>query len=249
MFHADQQDAGQYARVNNDVPGGRFTRFVRRGIRFAIIAVFVVAIAVWAIYVAAQKEPDFYQAALAVKEQDQVEQGSLFEKRVLEFQNDVRTRPQWQAVFTEGQINGWLARDFPEKFPGTLPPSVRDPRIGIHQDELRIAFRFHSNSLKGIVQARVDTFCTEVPGQVAIRIKRVGSGLIPIPVNTIADHVSTALRRLGARVEWTEIDRDPVVLIELPPDTIKIGNKRILLDSIQLLDKELVLTGESFELE
>jgi hypothetical protein len=249
MPHSDRAKAEQTTHAGNNVPVSWLRRFVRRAIRFILITVVVVGVAIWVIYASAQKEPEFYQVALSLSEQAQAEQGDGFEKQLIELQNNARTQRQWQAVFTEVQINGWLASDFSEKFPNSLPRNVSDPRVGIEQDMLRIAFRFNSTRVKGIVQAEADAFCTEIPGQIAVRIRSVRSGLVPIPMNSIADRVSAALRRLGARVQWTEIDRDPVALIDLPPDKVKFGNKRITIEAIQLLEQQLVLTGTSIDLD
>jgi hypothetical protein len=126
---------------------------------------------------------------------------------------------------------------------------VNDPRVGIEKDLLRMAFRVDSKRIKCIVQAEVDAFCTDVPGQIAFRIKRVRSGLLPIPVKSIADRISAALRRLGADVQWTEIDHDPVALIGFSPDQLRLGNKRITIESIQLTEKKLVVTGKSVDVD
>ena len=247
MSRSQQAAGAKKSEPITDVPASPLRRWFRFLLRLITMVIVVLGIGIWMVYYSAQKEPEFYQAALLVDEQEEAEQGDVFEKNVLDLQNDARLNREWRAVFTEAQINGWLASDFPAKFPNTLPRQVSDPRVGIDEDVLRIAFRFNSRRLKGIVQAEVDAFCTEVPGQIAIRIKKVGSGLVPIPVNSIADRISNSLRRLGADVQWIEIERDPVALIGLPPDKVRLGDKLIELESIQLLENELVLTGKSLD--
>jgi hypothetical protein len=235
--------------VASEVPFRWLPRPMRLAIRFLLITVIVVGVGIWVLYTSAQKEPEFYQKALSLTEQAQTQLGDDFEKQLIELQNSARTEDRWQAVFEEAQINGWLASDFPEKFANSLPRNFSEPRIGIEQDVFRFAFRFKSTRVNGIIQAEVNAFCTKVPGQIAVRIKGVRSGLVPIPVNSIADRVSAALRQLGAQVEWTEIDRDPVALISLPPDKVKLGNKRVMIEAIQILEKKLVLSGTSVDLE
>ena len=73
--------------------------------------------------------------------------------------------------------------------------------------------------------------------------------MIPISVHSVADRISSSLRRLGAEVEWTEIDQDPVALIEMPKETVQIGDKSVTIKSIQLLDQQLVITGVSDDIE
>lgn len=249
MPRSDQTALTKESQPDDDASVGWLRAWIKRAIRFVLVAVFLLCIAIWVIYASAQREPDFYKVALELEKQTLAEQGIAFERQVLDLQNNARTMRQWQAVFTDDQINGWLASDFPEKFPGALPHSVSDPRVGIDKNALRVAFRFNSGRIKGIVQAEVDAFCTDVPGQIAIRIKKVSSGWVPIPVNSIADRISAALRRLGAQVEWSEIDSDPVALIEIPADKVRIGDKRVTIESIQLLENKLVLIGKSVEVD
>ena len=249
MSQSDHAPHKQESRAGNKASVGRLRRFLRLAIRAMLLTIVAVAVTGWLLYASAQKEPEFYQTALAVSDQAQAEQGRVFEKQFIDLQNKARTQRQWQAIFTEGQINGWLASDLPEKFPGTLPRNVSEPRVEIEKDILRIAFRFNSSRIQGIIQADVDAFCTKIPGQIAIRIRRVRTGLLPIPVNSIADRLSSAIRRLGANVEWTEIDGNPVALIGIPENSVNIGNKRVTIESIQLLEKKLMLTGISVDLD
>ena len=218
-------------------------------LRVTLVGVIAITIACWVLLHWSQKEPEFYQQALAVSERAELELGDEFENQVLELQNNARTKGAWQATFTEAQINGWLASGLTEKFPRAIPHNVSDPRVGIDLDLLRVAFRFQSSRLSCIVQAEMDAFCTEVPDQIAIRIKKVASGLVPIPVNSVADRISTALRQFGAQVSWTEIEGDPVALIEFPLDTVKLGEKIITIEAIQLIQDKLVLTGNSVSVD
>lgn len=220
-------------------------RLIRWVIRLSIATIVLLGVAIWVVYESAQKEPEFYQAALAISREDGMKHGDEFETRLLDLQNAARANETWQAEFTELQINGWLANDFQEKFPNTLPQYVSDPRVGLAADDVQIAFRFDTGRITGIVQAEADVFCTEVPGQSAVRIKKLSSGLAPIPITKVADRITETLRRLKIGVSWTEVEGDPVVLLDLPPDLLKIGDLRIELESVQLLDQKVVLTGRS----
>ena len=223
----------------------RLSRLVRLAIRIFLITAVLIGIAAWLIYSSAQKEPLFYQEALSVSDDVHKQQGDLFEKRILDLQNEARTQQDWQMEFTEDQINGWLASDFPEKFPDALPRGVSAPRLVIGEHEATIVFRFRSNRLSGIVQAKADVFCTDSKNQIGVQIKRVHCGVIPIPIDSIADRLTWSLRRLGMKVGWTELDSKPVALIDLPSDKIRLGDRKILIEAIELQDKTLFLVGQS----
>ena len=222
-----------------------FSRLFRLGIRIGLVAFVIISIAAYVIYSSAQKEPDFYQAALSISDEDHKRQGDQFEKQLLELQNEARTKQDWLMAFTEAQVNGWIVSDFPEKFPNTLPRGISDPRVVIDEHELTVVFRFRSTRFKGIVQARADVFCTDVPNQIGVQIKRVRCGVIPIPIDSVADRLTRSLRRLGMNVTWTEINSDPVALIDLPSEKIRIGDKRIEIEAIEFLAGKLILSGHS----
>ncbi len=221
-------------------------RLIRLGLKLGLIAIGFVAAITWWLFSVAQQEPNFYRAALTLTT-DYVIEGDEFEKRLLDLQNEARTKQEWQGVFLESQINGWLNADFPDRFPDALPPNIAEPRIALAENKLQVAFKYDSQRLKRviIVQGELDVFCTEVPGQLAVQIKHVKSGLIPIPISSIADRVTSTLRQMGADVEWTEVNGDPLALINIPVEKIRIGNRQIEIAGIQLLEKKLVLTGTS----
>ena len=221
------------------------SRLIRSVVRIGLIGIVLLSVAVWVIYSSAQKEPEFYQAALTVDDEVHQQQGDQFEQQILELQNEARTKQDWQIAFTEDQTNGWLAADFLEKFPNALPSGVKDPRVVFGDHEVNVVFRFHSNRFKGIVQAKADIFCTDVPNQIGVQIKRVRCGVVPIPIDSIADRLTRALRRLGMNVAWTEHNSDPVALIDLPPEKIRIGKRKVEIEAVELVKGKLVLSGHS----
>jgi hypothetical protein len=224
-----------------------YRRLLRFLIRVSLMLLVVVTLLGWLVYRSAQFLPEFYQSALAVDEDLNATQGDVFETKLLDLQNDARSKTKWQATFSEAEVNGWLASDLLEKFPESLPENVLDPRIAISPNRLNLAVRLQSPRLSAVVVAEVDVFVTEVPGQIAIRIEYVRAGWIPIPVTRIADQLAQSLRRSRIRVSWTEMEGVPVALLTLPPDLVKLGNSRVELESIQLLEDTLVLTGVSIE--
>lgn len=225
------------------------TRVLRLLVFIGCGVTLVLLVVLWVLYTLAQREPDFYADALAANPQEQARDGDDFERQLLRLQNESRTEEDWQVEFTETQVNGWLAADLPVKFPSALPPRVSKPRVGIDVNQLNIAFQFDSRRIKGVVNAEVDVFCTDVPRQLAVQIKRVRSGIIPIPITAIADRITLALRKLGLSVEWTEVDSDPVALIDFPNDLLTLGDKHIQIQSVQLLEETLVLSGKSISIK
>ena len=80
---------------------------------------------------ALHRVPDFYAQAIAMPAATQQAAGEALERNVLALHNEVRDGGQWSAVFTDEQINGWLAADLPEKFPHALAAGHARPARGV----------------------------------------------------------------------------------------------------------------------
>ncbi len=209
----------------------------------------VIGLLGWYIYNSAQRAPEFYQTAITLPPDELENEGKQFEARVFELQNSAYEKGRWQATFTELQVNGWLSSDLPEKFPDVIPRGMSNPRIAIENDVIKLAFKFNSRRLKGYVVAKCDAFCCEEQNQVAIRIRSAKAGVAPLPISVCADSITRALRKTGTTTTWTEIDGDPVALITLPDDLTNNEDRRIELESIQLQDGKMVLSGVTVAIE
>ena len=216
--------------------------FVKIAFLFLGLIVLLV-IAAWVLYQSAQQAPEFYQLALDVDEQEQKQAGSEFETRMLQLKNDLEATGRWEAIFTDKQINGWLAADLPRKFPQALPKNVYDPRVAIEPKTVNLAFRYESKRFSGIVVATGEVYCTDQPNQIAIRIDNVRAGLATLPVSRWLNEISRGIQRSGFSMVWTEEDGNPVALVTLPEDTIEGGD--VIVESIELLDGKVRLRGKT----
>ena len=214
---------------------------------FLILAAFLLLLfgVAFFLYQSAQRLPDFYQAALEVDREQYEAAGDQFETQVLKLQNDLQIEGQWEAEFTEEQINGWLATDMPKKFPDSLPQNVRDPRIAIKPGKVKLAFKFESSRFSGVVVCEGDVYCTDKSNQLAVRIDDVKAGVVSLPVSRWLDELSEGISRSGFSMQWTEEDGKPVALITLPGDTLGGGN--VIIESIELLKGKVRLKGRTTE--
>src|SRR5687768_11397356 len=83
----------------------------------AVVLIIALALTGFSVYRAAQHVPRFYEEALAVDPVEQRQAGEELERLALDLHNEVQRAGDWEAVFSEDQINGWLAVDLEEKFP------------------------------------------------------------------------------------------------------------------------------------
>ena len=86
--------------------------------------------------------PEFYRAVLEVDQERAAANGFQLEQNLVRLQNAARTKQPWRVELTQEQINGWLVSDLPEKFPGSLPEQIQDPRVAIEDDILKFGFKF-----------------------------------------------------------------------------------------------------------
>ena len=198
------------------------------------------------VYRTAQREPEFYAAALATPSGNLAESGQDFEQRVLDLQNAARQVGNWEAVFTDDQINGWIAVDLPRKFPDWLPPEITNPRVSFEPDQIRFACRYESGRIGGFVVAKGNAYCTRDVNEIAIRIHSVNAGVLPIPISQLADGITSGLRQAGVPAAWTEIDGDPVALITLPAKVTDAGeDRRVFLEQVLVEEGRLRLQGRT----
>ena len=52
-----------------------------------------------------------------------------FVAQSLQLRNDICNEPTWEAVFTDQEVNAWLAEDLVTHFADQLPPEVHEPRV------------------------------------------------------------------------------------------------------------------------
>ncbi len=208
----------------------------------------VASVSVWLFYHSMQIEPDFYETAIQRSEVELAENGDRFETKVLELQNNARQAGNWSYVFSEEEVNGWLAIDCPKKFPELIPSFLVNPRIQILDSELQVVFHYQSRRVSAVVVLAGDVFVAEPGGEIALRIKSAKSGLVPLPIAKVADRITRHLRSIGIAVRWEELDGDPLALLKIPPDKLKLGEQSLQIQTIGCQDRQVLVAGQSREL-
>ena len=198
------------------------------------------------LYRASQQEPEFYEHALLVEPSQYEEAGDELEKNVLDLRNEVQHIGRWEATFTDDQINGWLAVDMPKKFPDTLPSTVSDPRVSIIPNLAQVACRYSSSRFSAVVSLGLDIHTTDEPNIVAVRLKKIRAGSVPLPVvEKWKGELERAALRAELPLKWEQIDGDDVALVTIPTGRSKRSGARLLLETIELRDGEVYLAGRT----
>ncbi len=227
----------------------KLARWVRNfGVALAAVAVALLSAAglvTLGIYQAVKHQPAFYEKALAMEPERQKVAGDAMERSVLELHNDVRKPGDWQAVFSDEHINGWLASDLVEKFPDLLPDEVREPRISVEPEVARVACRYKSDQIDAVISLVLEIHLTDKPNQVAVRICKARAGALPLPLKNFLDKIARVAESQGLPLEWAQEEGDPVALFKIPAEHEDYETQGIYLEHLELRAGEVYLSGTS----
>ncbi len=198
-------------------------------------------------YRATQQVPAFYDQAIQLEPQVQREAGDALEQHVLQLHNEVRQSGRWEAVFTDRQINGWLASDLPEKFADALPPGVSEPRVVIESEQARIACRYETKRFRSVISLDLEIHLTEEPNVLAVRIHQARAGLLPLPLKRFLDEISAQAGTADVVVRWSQAEGDPVALVTVPTRHEQYPRREVHLETVELREGELYLAGRSLD--
>jgi hypothetical protein len=167
------------------------------------------------------------------------------ERRVLDLRNELRNEGRFDVQFTHDQINGWLAADLPEKFPQLMPRGVSDPRLAFEPDLTRVACKYQDSRISAVVSLDADVYLTEDPTVVAVRLKQVRAGSLPIPLGQFLDQISRHATAAGLPLQWSETEGDPLALVTIPPLVDERANALLHLEAIEVLDGKVRFAGRT----
>lgn len=197
-------------------------------------------------YNASQAAPEFYREALAVDHELQVAASDEMLHQATALYNDVQKVGDWEAVFTTEQINGWMAVDMQENHPDLLPKYVFEPRVFIDEEGLKLGCKYESQRISTIFSLNMDMYLAE-ENVVALRIRNAKAGALPLPLDKVLDGVAEGAQRLKLRIEWRQIDNDPVAMITIAPPK-SAEDMKVTVKQLVLREGEIYVAGTTNEL-
>lgn len=193
-------------------------------------------------YQASRHVPDFYEEVLVVDADRASEEADHLEREVFDLHNQAREEGNWEARFTDQQVNAWLAVDLPEKFPRALPRGVSDPRVAIDPQGAVVACRYQKGSLRSVLSLRVEVYLTDEPNVVAFRIRKARAGALPVPLARVLTTITRVAQKLELPLRWAQTDGDPVALVTVP-DRHPALDGRLTLQQVQLSEGQIKVAG------
>jgi hypothetical protein len=221
----------------------RVTKRLRIPLFLLATLLLVAGVAAIVAYRSVRQVPEFYLAAIEQDEAVQAEANDECLRQAAALASDVQRPGYWQADFSVEQINGWLAVDLEKNYPHALPEELENPRVDVHQRETTLAFGYRQGEATTIVSIKFDLYLNS-PNVVAVRVRGVRAGLLPVPLSSVLEGISTAARNFDLELEWRQSHGDPVALIKLPPSFDEEENE-MQLDSIEFGEGTVHVAGRT----
>ena len=192
------------------------------------------------VWQASKAVPDFYAEALASDPTRQSEASDTMIQKTTLLVSDVQKTGRWEALFSEEEINGWLAVDLEENHRNSLPAEISEPRVAIETGGMQLAFRTRRGHVQTVLSVALDVYLAE-PGVLGVRIRRVRAGMIPLPMGSVLDMIRDMGNRQGLMIRWQQAEGDPVAMVQIEP--VAKGDKTVVIDSLELAGGEIYLSG------
>lgn len=186
-------------------------------------------------------EPPFYRQRLTIPPQVRKDNADRFVSQSLQLRNDIANEDRWEAVFSEEEVNAWMSEDLVGHFSDQLPPEVSEPVVAFELDQITLAFKMNQGPIRSLVwvvaRARV------VSGnRLALTLDKVRAGFLPVPADTVIDHLTAQAKAYGLDLQWEEEEGKKVAFIQYSPAP---GRLDVILDRVQILDGRLYISGRS----
>ncbi|MCA9148202.1 MAG: hypothetical protein KDA92_02820 [Planctomycetales bacterium] len=217
-------------------------RYLRRILSVIIGICIIGCVMLYSLYRASQSVPEFYLEALESEPASATIASDELQRHVLELRQELQHGENWELALTDEQVNGWLATDLPEKFPGLLPSQLEAPRVAFRDDAIRVACRVNLGKLKAVASFKLIPTLTEDPNKLAVRLSGVKAGRLPLPLESILAQVSTAASRSGIPLEWTNDAGDPVAVVTIPTERPEL-RRGVVVQSLTVMDGGFRVAG------
>jgi hypothetical protein len=175
-------------------------------------------------------EPRFYREKAVPPGQLRRMQSQAFQQQFLQLATDIKSqRKTWQASFTEAQINSYFEEHFIQSGVAKklLPEGVSAPRVALDPDGVRLAFRYGCLPWSTIISIDFRVWLTKDPNVVALELKGLHAGSLPISAQSLLEQISDFTQRSNKiEVTWYRHGANPVALLrflsERPQPTVQL---------------------------
>lgn len=187
-------------------------------------------------------QPGFYRAVVRRPRGDRAVKARRFMAQSLQLRNDICNEPTWEAIFTDEEVNAWLAEDLVTHFADQLPPEVHEPRVVFEVDRVTLAFQLDQGPLSSVIWVVARPHVPEA-NVLELTLEKIRAGVLPVPADQILDRITEHARNHGLDVRWKRGGEGfPIVTIRYTPDSERDDVK---LEQIQIQTGQIRLAGRS----
>jgi hypothetical protein len=194
-----------------------------------------------AFWVSLTHKPRFYRAMVQVPRAQREVKAKRFVAQSLQLRNDICNEPTWEAVFTDQEVNAWLAEDLVTEFADQLPPEVHEPRLLFELDRITLAFELDQGPVSSVIWVVARPRVPE-PNILELTLEKIRAGVLPVPAEKVIDRIIDHVRGHGLDIQWKRVDDLPVVTVRYRPHSERDD---VQLEAVQIRDGEIRLEGTS----
>ncbi len=197
-----------------------------------------------AIWLSLTHQPRFYRALAEVPSEQREAKARRFVAGSLQLRNDISNERDWQAVFSDQEVNAWLAGDLVTHFADQIPREVREPRVAFNLDRITLAFQLDRGPIRSVIWV---VALARVPEDnvLALTLEKIRAGVIPISADRLIGPITEQARQHGLDVKWTREAGLPVALIRYRPG----DRSDVILESLNIRQGQIRLSGRSDRLQ
>jgi hypothetical protein len=213
----------------------------RRWIILGILGLGVVAAIAGGVLLGLSYQPDFYRSLVASRAPGRHRKAERFVEQSLQLRNDIVNEAQWEAVFSDEEVNAWLAEDLKESFADQIPPGFTEPRVLFDDERVTLACQYQDGPVNSVLWA---VLRVTIPhdNAVALTIEKLRVGALPVPRDSLIEKITRHARAHGLDLNWSEDEGQPMAIIRYTPAP---GRRDVVLERVQLARGWIRLFGRS----
>jgi hypothetical protein len=203
-----------------------------------LLAVVSIPTAMW---LSLTYQPTFYRTIVSLPHEQSELRAKQFVAQSLQLRNDIVNEPTWEAVFSDQEVNAWLAEDLVTHFADQLPPEVHDPRVLFEMNRVVLAFQLEKGGVQSVITVVARPRVPE-GNTVELTLEKIRAGILPVPADNVLDRIIEHARRHGVDVQWQRRDGYPVVVMRYTPN---LTREDIQLEELEIRSGQIRLAGRS----
>ncbi len=154
------------------------------GIFLAILA--ALPVGVW---LSLTYQPSYYRAMLLQSREQRKGKAKRFVAQSLQLRNEIVNDPTWEAVFSDQEVNAWLAEDLlVSHLADQLPPEVNEPRVLFELDRIILAFQLRQRGVESVITVVARPRVPE-GNTVELTLEKIRAGILPVPADNVLDKI------------------------------------------------------------